>query len=216
MSLIDLSDAAANAMLDALPSMNSGTLKIRTGSAPGIGNSATGTLLATLTLNATAFGAASSRARTANSISDVVAAASGTAGYGRVETSGGTAVFEIAAGGSWIVTFSSSSGLLGTTNVAHGLADDTTVEVFAEGAGTLPTNLSANTTYYVRSASGSTLKFATSAGGSPIAYTDAGSGTLRLKLAATGLALQSADGSVAAGITVGVASLVLRLPNQTL
>lgn len=216
MALIDLSDAAVNAMLDALPSMNSGTLEIRTGSVPGIGNAASGTLLATLTLNATAFAAASSRSRSANSIADVTAAALGTAGYGRVKTSGGTAVFDIKAGGSWIFTASSSSGLLLTTNVAHSLADDTAVEVYAEGAGTLPTGLSANTTYYVRSASGSTLKLSTSAGGSAIAYTDAGSGTLRLKLATTGLALQSSDGSVAAGITVGVSSLVLRIPNQTL
>ncbi len=216
MSLIDLSDAAANAMLDALPSMNSGVLEIRTGSAPGIGNAATGTLLASLTLNATAFAAASSRARVANAIADVTAAAAGTAGHGRVKTSGGTAVFEIKAGGSFIFTASSSSGLLLTTNVAHSLADDTAVEVYAEGAGTLPSNLAANTTYYVRSASGSTLKLATSAGGGAISYVDAGSGTLRLKLASVGLALQSSDGSVGAGITVGVSSLVVRLPNQTL
>lgn len=216
MSLLDLSDAAVHAMLDALPSMNAGSLVVRTGSAPGIGNAESGTLLATLTLNATAFAAASSRQRLANAIADAVAAASGTAGYARLKTSGGTAVAEIKAGGSWIVTFSSSTGLLGTTNVAHSLADDTAVEVFAEGAGTLPTGLAANTTYYVRSASGSTLKFALTAGGAAIAYTDAGSGTLRLKLAATGVALQSADGSVAAGITVGVSSVALRIPNQTL
>lgn len=216
MALLDLSDAAVHAMLDALPSMNSGSLELRTGSAPGIGNAATGTLIATLTLNATAFAAASSRKRVANSIADVISVASGSPGYGRLKTSGGTAVADIKAGGSWIFTASSSSGLLLTTNVAHSLADDTAVEVFAEGAGTLPTGLAANTTYYVRSASGSTLKLATSAGGSAIAYTDDGSGTLRLKLATTGIALQSADGSVAAGITVGVASAEIRIPNQTL
>jgi len=216
MAVLDLSDAAVHAMLDALPSMNSGTLVLRTGSAPGIGSAESGTLIATLTLNSTAFAAASSRKRVANSIADVTSVASGTPGYGRFKTSGGTAVADIKAGGSWVITFSSSSGLLGTTNVAHSLVDDTAVEVFAEGAGTLPTGLSANTTYYVRSASGSTLKFATTAGGSAIAYTDAGSGTLRLKLATTGIALQSADGSVAAGITVGVASAEIRIPNQTL
>ena len=216
MSLLDLADTEANAMLDALTSLDGGTLELRTGSAPGIGSADAGTLLATLTFNATAFAAASSRARVANAIADVVSVASGTVGHARAKTSGGTKKWDIKAGGSWLVTFSSSTGLLGTTNVAHGLSDDTPVEVFAEGAGTLPTGLSANTTYYVRSASGSTLKFATTAGGSAIAYTDAGSGSLRLKLASVGVAVQSADGSIAAGITVGVASCTLRIPNQTL
>ena len=216
MALVDLSTAAVNSMLDALTSLNSGTIQGRTGTAPGIGAGVTGTLLFTLSFNATAFGAAASRARLAGAITDANAAATGTLGYCRFITSGAVAVLDIKGGGSWITTFSSSTGLLGTTNVAHAIADDTAVEVYAEGAGVLPTGLAANTTYYARSTAGSALKFALTAGGAAIAFTDAGSGTLRLKLAATGVALQSADGTVAAGIAVGVSAINLRIPNVTL
>lgn len=215
MSQIDLSDAAANALLDALPSLNNGTAVGRTGTAPGIGASESGTLLFTLTLAATAFAAASSRERVMNAISAALAVAVGTLGYVRFKTSGGVAVFELKGGGSWVCTFSSSSGLLVTTNVAHSISDGTAVEVYAEDGGTLPSNLAPNTTYYTRDGSGSTLKLAATAGGAAISYVDAGSGTLRLKLAATGFALQSSDGSVAAGVPVGVSAASIRIPNVT-
>lgn len=213
MSQMDISDTFANAALDAMPSLNSGIIRGYTGSSPGIGSAATGTLLFTLAFNATAFAAASSRQRVANAIADAAAAADGTLGYVRILTSGAAAVADIKGGGSWITTFSSSTGLLGTTNVAHGLSNGDAVEVFAEGAGVLPTGLAANTTYYVLSASGSTLKFESSLGGGAIAYTDAGSGTLRLKRAEVGFALQSATGGVLAGIGVGVSQMAVRIPN---
>lgn len=66
----------------------SGVIRIYTGSAPGPDNAITGTLLATLTLAATAFGAAASGVSTAAAIgSDTSAAATGTAGYFRVSLS---------------------------------------------------------------------------------------------------------------------------------
>lgn len=216
MSQIDLSDAAANAMLDALPSMNSGTVVGRTGSSPGIGSAATGTLLFTLSLNSTAFAAASSRQRVAGAITDVAAAADGTLGYVRVFTSGAAAVFDLKGGGSWIVTFADDGGYLrATTNVAHGLTDEDAVEVFAEAGGTLPTGLSTNTVYYVSDSGSGDLQFTLNPGnvGSTVLYTNAGSGTLRLKRANVGFALQSATGGVLAGIDVGVSQMVVRIPN---
>ena len=67
-----------------------GVIKIYTGSKPATADLApTGTLLATLTLSATAFGAASGGVSTANSItSDTNAAATGTAGWFRVQLTG--------------------------------------------------------------------------------------------------------------------------------
>lgn len=209
----DTSDDNVHAMLDAMVSLNGGKARIYTGSAPGIANAATGTLLAELILNATAFAAASARQRLANAIADVTALAGGVAGYMRLLTSGNVAKWEMRAGGSWIFTASSSSGLLLTTNVAHALANATAVQVYAEGAGVLPTGLAANTDYYVLNSSGTTLKLEATLGGGAIAYTDAGSGVLRLKLANVAAAMQSSDGSIAAGTTVGVSQIALRMPN---
>lgn len=82
-----------NVELNALAAlMNSGTLAIYTGTQPATPESAvTGTLLGTLTLNATAFGAASGGVITANAITgDTTADATGTAGYFRIWKSDGT------------------------------------------------------------------------------------------------------------------------------
>jgi hypothetical protein len=66
-----------------------GVIKIYSGTPPGANNAVTGTLLSTLALSATAFGAAASRVSTAAAIaSDTSAAATGTAGYFRVKLSG--------------------------------------------------------------------------------------------------------------------------------
>ena len=74
--------AAVNA---ATALLNSGFLKIYSGSQPALDGSVTGTLLATLTFGATAFGAGSASAgtvtATANSIGSATAAATNTAGY---------------------------------------------------------------------------------------------------------------------------------------
>jgi hypothetical protein len=98
------SDAAAKAAVDAVAALcNSGTLKIYTGSQPTDANTAVGaqTLLATLTLSATAFPASSASGSagskvvtaTANTITDDSSAdATGTAAWFRVLKSDGTTV----------------------------------------------------------------------------------------------------------------------------
>ena len=74
-------------------------------------------------------------------------------------------------------TFSSSSGLLGTTGAAHNLAVGDIVR-FENSGGGLPTGLAINTDYYVQAIpSGTTFRLALTAGGAAIAYTDAGTGT---------------------------------------
>lgn len=74
---------------------NSGFIKIYSGTAPATADTALSgnTLLSTLTLGSTAFGAASSGVKTANAItSDSDAAATGTATFFRLTTSGGTVI----------------------------------------------------------------------------------------------------------------------------
>lgn len=82
-------DAAVNAVTALL---NSGTIKIYTGSQPSEDASVTGTLLATMTFGATAFGNSASGVATANSITSGTAGNTGTAGYFALEESGGSVV----------------------------------------------------------------------------------------------------------------------------
>lgn len=82
-----------NAALDAeLALLNSGFIRIYTGAMPATPETAaSGTLLAELTLNATAFGAAAAGVATASAItSDTSANATGTAGWARLFRSNGT------------------------------------------------------------------------------------------------------------------------------
>jgi hypothetical protein len=76
--------------------LNSGSLRIYTGSQPALDGSVAGTLLATLTFGATAFAAASASGgivtATANAITSGTAAATGTAGYFALLKSDGTTV----------------------------------------------------------------------------------------------------------------------------
>lgn len=72
-------------------SFDSGTLEIRTGAAPGPDAAATGTVLATITLPADAFGAASTGvAAKAGTWEDASADAGGTAAHFRIIQSGDT------------------------------------------------------------------------------------------------------------------------------
>lgn len=91
-----LSNTGRNAALDALTALfNSGKLRIYDGSQPANANTALSgqTLLAELTFNATAFGAAASGVATANAItSDSSADATGTASWFRCVKSDGTTV----------------------------------------------------------------------------------------------------------------------------
>lgn len=88
-----ISDTAANAAADAIaPLANSGKLRIYDGSQPANANAGIGaaTLLAELTMNATAFGAAAAGVITANAITSGTAAATGTAAWFRIWKSDGT------------------------------------------------------------------------------------------------------------------------------
>ena len=93
---MEITIAARNAAGTALTDLvNSGSIEIRTGTSPGVDSAATGTLLGTLPLSATAFGTWSAGSATANSITqDASADATGTAGYFRALTSGSAAVID--------------------------------------------------------------------------------------------------------------------------
>ena len=93
---MEISTAAQNAAGKALTDLlDSGSIEIRTGSSPGVNSAATGTLLGTLPLSATAFGAWAAGSATANAITqDASADATGTAGYFRALSSGGAAVID--------------------------------------------------------------------------------------------------------------------------
>lgn len=93
---LSLAVARRNEMLDALTNnCNSGKLRIYSGSVPATADAALSgnTLLAELTMNATAFGAASGGVLTANAITqDSSADATGTASFFRIYESDGTTV----------------------------------------------------------------------------------------------------------------------------
>ncbi len=93
---MEITIAARNAAGTALTDLvNSGSIEIRTGSSPGVDSAATGTLLGTLPLSATAFGTWSAGSATANAITqDASADATGTAGYFRALNSGSGAVID--------------------------------------------------------------------------------------------------------------------------
>lgn len=90
--------AMCDSLVDAIDTGGAGTIEIRTGSAPtNVEDAATGTLLATLTFSATAFGAASdanpgATATAASITSDTSADATNTAAYFRIKNGSGTAV----------------------------------------------------------------------------------------------------------------------------
>ena len=98
-----LAVARRNAALDAAfdTVLNSGSLRIYDGTQPTDADTALGAqvLLAQLTLNATAFAAASAGSKAANAISDDTSAnATGTATWGSLVTSGGTRLFDFSVG----------------------------------------------------------------------------------------------------------------------
>lgn len=93
---MEITIAARNSAGAALTTLlNSGSIQIRTGTSPGVDSAATGTLLGTLPLSATAFGAWAAGSATANAITqDASADATGTAGYFRALNSGSGAVID--------------------------------------------------------------------------------------------------------------------------
>jgi hypothetical protein len=94
----------------------SAQIQFYTGSAPASpDSSATGTLLATLTGNAGAFGTVSAGVLTLSTVTGANAVASGTAGYARVSTLGSTAIMDCDVGTSGTsITISSTSITSGT------------------------------------------------------------------------------------------------------
>ena len=109
--------AGRNAILNAISALyNGGTLTIRSGTPPGPNATATGTVLATVTLPNPAFAAASGTAARTGTWSDASADATGTAGHFRVVATGG-AVFEgtiSATGGSGDMELSTISMIAAT------------------------------------------------------------------------------------------------------
>lgn len=89
---VRLNTAVRNQLADSLAdTFNSGVLEIRTGSQPAAASdSATGTLLASITLPADAFSAASVGVASKSGTWSVAAAATGTAGWARFRNSGDT------------------------------------------------------------------------------------------------------------------------------
>jgi hypothetical protein len=113
---VQFTTAVRNARLSAIATAlgSGGTLKFYTGSSPGVSVSATGTLLSTVT--AVVGGPPSGGTMAITATPDPSNAASGTPGYGRLATSGGTAIADCtAAVGSGEINFSGTISLGGTT-----------------------------------------------------------------------------------------------------
>jgi len=112
--------AACNAIVDLIDAGGAGTIEIRTGAAPtNPGDADSGTLLATLTFAATAFGGASSGVATADTIaSDTNVDATNTAAHFRAKSGAGTVIFQgtvTATGNGGDMTFDSVSFIAGGT-----------------------------------------------------------------------------------------------------
>lgn len=113
-------DATVNASVNAVTALlNNGFIKLYTGSQPAVDGAVTGTLLATLTFGATAFGnssaSGSGATATANTITSGTAGNTGTAGYFGLLASNGTTV--VATGS---VGTSGSDLNLNTTSIVSG------------------------------------------------------------------------------------------------
>lgn len=115
---LHLSTVGVNAALDTvLNNLNGGTIKIYAGSQPANCDTAitSQTLLATLTLSATAFGSASAGTKTANVITAGTAVATGTAAFFRAfKSDGTTAVIDGSVG------TASADMVIGTTSINSG------------------------------------------------------------------------------------------------
>lgn len=138
---VRLSTAVRNAMADAAVDLldggdAEGTIKLYTGSQPTTANdSATGTLLATFTLDATAFGdAASGVATLASTPLSATGAADGTAGYFRA-ASGGTGGAGTVFDGTVTATSGGGTLELNTTTISTGVNVEITSGTFTMPAG---------------------------------------------------------------------------------
>jgi hypothetical protein len=111
---------ACDAVVDYIDNgTGAGTIEIRSGTQPANANlTATGTLLATLTFNTTAFGDAntSGQADAAAITADTSADATGTATWARIKTSGGATVMDCDVG----TTASTATLQLDSVNIVAG------------------------------------------------------------------------------------------------
>ena len=117
-------NAACDAVVDLVDVGGAGTIEVRSGAQPAsAGDAATGTLLATFTLAATAFGAAAAGVATlAGTPRSTTGVAAGTAGWARMRSGAGSTVADFsvtATGGGGDIT-------MNTTTVSVGLALDLT------------------------------------------------------------------------------------------
>jgi len=96
-------------------------LKIYTGSAPGVANAATGTLLSTISLPSTAWTVASGVATLSGTWQDTSAAASGTPGYWRITDSTGATIYAEGTAGvsGGELSFTTTVSLGGTVSVTQ-------------------------------------------------------------------------------------------------
>lgn len=128
-------NAACDAIVDRVDGgAGAGTLQVRTGAQPASANdAASGTLLATLTLNDPAFGAASTGVATLDVDPELTATAvaDGTAGWFRVLDSTGATVFD----GSITATGGGGDLTLATTTITTGLTVRVTSGTFTVSAG---------------------------------------------------------------------------------
>lgn len=92
-------------------------IMLYSGAAPAnVGTAATGTLLAQFAGNATAFGTATAAVLTASAVASILAAATGIAGYFRINTSGGVAAVQ----GTITGTGGAGDMILTNTSIASG------------------------------------------------------------------------------------------------
>ena len=116
-------NAACNAVVDLLDVSAPGTIQIRSGTRPATPNTtATGTLLATVTLANPAFGSASSGVATLTDPASVTGAAAGTASWFRALDGASAAVMD----GDVTATGGGGDLTLNTTTISVGLTVDIT------------------------------------------------------------------------------------------
>jgi hypothetical protein len=109
---------ACDAVVDRLDVGGAGSVEIRSGAQPATADTAaSGTLLATLVLPATAFGSASNGVATANAISAIAAATTGTAGWFRAKSGGGLTIID----GSCTATGGGGDMQLNSTSLTSGV-----------------------------------------------------------------------------------------------
>lgn len=137
--MLTLTTAIRNAMTDAIVDSvdggSPGTIEIRSGTRPADpATTATGTLLATVTLANPAFGASSGGSATISDPAAVTAVATGTATWFRAKNSGGTAQFD----GQVTATGGGGDLTLTTTSIVSGMSVDITGGTITVPQGTTP------------------------------------------------------------------------------